>query len=552
MNNLLLKVIIAVLVTIVCTLFGFQIISTLTSRGATFELSQELKQARLEAAKSLVAKETQVAAAQLETQLTREFLTQNMLLYAHQVKRYAYPAVIGSVLLTILIVGIAFSKRLTTHNIELEEHVRIPVRSHDLKNSAAHITAYLAVKEAALNADNRRELFEMYLQSMNVNAHVINALNKRQNMTTNFALPESQQPALQGTAPVPTFQQLLISGDIAPGKPMILGYEQGTPRKGSFLDIYSAAIAGESGSGKTATLLFLIGSGLVSEKINFMGIDPHYPHPKSLGYKTKPLWESGLMTMATNKDDSLRVLKEIEKTIDQRLQQIDTDTTPVVLVIDELAFLAKTSLGKPLAHTMERISTEGRKCAVYLLASSQTWLVARTGESSVVRDTLTSAYVHRIKPKQANLLLQDKDEADKVKKYVKQAGDVLLCPVNDESIICKMPYTTDADMHTLLSMFGSSLQPDIDKMFQQMSRGTEPAHIQEEKQLSIRQIERETGIPYSALQRYYSENKALKPEYQKKLDDYLFRLNQVESALKSIESKKESDLNQMNQSHVIQ
>jgi hypothetical protein len=101
---------------------------------------------------------------------------------------------------------------------------------------------------------------------------------------------------------------------------------------------------------------------------------------------------------------------------------------------------------------MERISTEGRKCAVYMLASSQTWLAARTGDSSVVRDTLTSAYVHRIKPKQANLLLQDRGEAEKVKKYVKQAGDVLFCPVGDDSVVCKMPYTTEADMMMVAEM----------------------------------------------------------------------------------------------------
>lgn len=161
------------------------------------------------------------------------------------------------------------------------------------------------------------------------------------------------------------------------------------------------------------------------------------------------------MRMATYKDDMLGVLAEVEQTIDNRLKQVDTDTTPVVLVIDELAFLSKTSIGSQVAHTMERISTEGRKCAVYMLASSQTWLAARTGDSSVVRDTLTSAYVHRIKPKQANLLLQDKEEADKVKKYIKQAGEVLFCPVNDDSTVCRMPYTTENDMKVVAQMFKS-------------------------------------------------------------------------------------------------
>jgi hypothetical protein len=245
---------------------------------------------------------------------------------------------------------------------------------------------------------------------------------------------------------IPSMHTLLTSGKIAKGKPMILGYEHGQPHHGSFLDIYSAAVAGESGSGKTATLLYLIGSGIVAESMRFIGIDPHYPHPKSLGYKTKILWEKGFMRMGTNTIAMEEVLLDIETIIENRLQQKDTDTTPVVLVIDELALLNKSSIGKFLAHVMERISTEGRKCAVYMLASSQTWLVARTGDSSVVRDTLTSAFVHRIKPKQANLLLQDSDETEKVKHHIKKPGQALLMPVCDDSTIVQIPFATEDDM----------------------------------------------------------------------------------------------------------
>jgi len=160
--------------------------------------------------------------------------------------------------------------------------------------------------------------------------------------------------------------------------------------------------------------------------------------------------------MATSQDDTRETLKIIEGTIDKRLSQEDTKETPVVLVIDELAFLNKTSVGKEIAHTMERISTEGRKCGVYMLASSQTWLVSRTGNDSVVRDTLTSAYVHRIKPKQASVLLQDKEEAEKVKKGCKKAGDVLFVPVGKESEVCKMPFATAQDMEIVCQIVKQS------------------------------------------------------------------------------------------------
>ncbi len=290
-----------------------------------------------------------------------------------------------------------------------------------------------------------------------------------------LALPEKEEPEdiHKRSEPIPTFSDLIRSGDLAHGKPMILGYINGVPRRGSFLDIYSAAVAGESGSGKTSTLLFLIGSGLISENIRFYGIDPHYPHPKSLGYKTKALWSNGAMTMATSLDQGREVLSSIGDMNPQRFTQQDTSTTPIVLVLDELAFLMKTTIAEQLAATMTRVSTEGRKCAVYMLASSQTWLVESTGKTSVVRDTLTSAYIHKIKPRQANLILQDRDETEKVKRYVKHAGEVLLCSVQNDSVIAKMPYTTEEDMQSVNDMVNSAVNSQrVDQAVDQTSQPT--------------------------------------------------------------------------------
>lgn len=351
----------------------------------------------------------------------------------------------------------AVARRKAVHTYKIGQS-EIAVHEKDL-NLAAPIGLGLMTAEQMRQVNGGVEqAFQLYTKMADVQSKQIQTLVRGA-----AALPAShpmlpaapESPGMLPTITIPTFHDLLLTGEIAPGKPMILGYENGLPRRGSFLDIYSAAVAGESGSGKTATMLFLIGSALIAMPVKFLGIDPHYPHPKSLGAKTKPLWESGLMTMATFKDDMLKVLAEVERTIDRRLKTLESDAVPVVLVIDELAFLSKTPLGAMIAHTMERISTEGRKCQVYMLASSQTWLAARTGDSSVVRDTLTSAYVHRIKPKQANLLLQDRDEAEKVKKYVKQAGEALLCPVGSDSVVVRIPYTTEADLRRVVEQVGA-------------------------------------------------------------------------------------------------
>ena len=390
-------------------------------------------------------------------------------------------------------------KKASVITYKIGKHSEIGVHEKDLSSLATPVAMGLTNAEQ-LKQMNRgvERAFDIYTKMAETQTKQIQTLVGKQGITpaAPATLQAGQDPAALTSSQlqsIPTFQDLLIAGEIAPEKQMILGYEKGVPRRGSFLDIYSAAVAGESGSGKTSTMLFLIGSGLVAEQIKFIGLDPHYPHPNSLGSKTKPLWEAGLMRLATYKDDMLSVLAEVERIIDSRLRQIDTDTTPIVLVIDELAFLSKTPIGSSVAHTMERISMEGRKCAVYMLASSQTWLAARTGDSSVVRDTLTSAYVHRIKPKQANLLLQDKGEAEKVKKYVKQAGDVLFCPVGSDSVVCKMPYTTEADMMMVAEM----LQTQRIQIFSQPVEPVEPLEPIDVSALPEREAQGELPEPSS-------------------------------------------------------
>ena len=347
-------------------------------------------------------------------------------------------------------------------------------------------------------------------------------------MSPAYRRVEIQQPDQQEALPEPSYEvpklsELLLTGQIAPGKDMILGYDGKVPRRGSFLDIYSAAVAGESGSGKTATLLYLIACGLVAFRAKYYAIDPHYPHPKSLGAKTEALWKSGLMEMATDYSGFARILCTIERIIDQRLKQQDTNNTPVVLVIDELAFLSKTKIGKDLAHTMERVSMEGRKCGVYMLASSQTWLAARTGENSVVRDTLTSAYVHRIKPKQANLLLQDKTEVEKLKKHVKDAGQVLLCPVGDESVVCRIPFATESDMQVIARTYGNGIL-DGQKGFEEPRQNISTDLLFElfdrsgmKKNQWISQISKESGVSFSMLEKIMSGRRNISPEIAEKL-----------------------------------
>ena len=266
--------------------------------------------------------------------------------------KVAFVAALGVLLISVLFISYSVAKsRLkmaSVHTYKIGKYNEVVVHEKDLSLAAPIAMGLMNAEQLKQMNGGTERAFELYTRMAEVQAKQLQTMVGRKGVaqilspTESAGQPSPEQGALPQISPVPTFRQLLDTGEVSRGKPMILGYENGQPRRGSFLDIYSAAVAGESGSGKTATLLFLIASGLVSGAVRYVGIDPHYPHPKSLGFKTKPLWDAGLMKMATFKDDMLAALKEIEQTIDNRLRQIDKDDTPVVLVIDELAFFGNS------------------------------------------------------------------------------------------------------------------------------------------------------------------------------------------------------------------
>lgn len=420
-----------------------------------FEVLAELQSEKVRVAKL----ETSLKAARLEEKIgnigrTRETLTV-----------LAFMGVGGVSTAAIIFSGLFGWGKLRQSSLvpqQVGENCTIQIHYRDIRDPRFWVFVNVIAEARRLEAeyperglDMSMQLLQTTLRSIGGRRGMIPALMSA--MPTGLQVPAAELAPV--SAHIPTFAELLQREEIAPGKPMILSYIDGIARRGGYLDIYSSAIAGESGSGKTSTMLFLIGAGIVAENIRFLVIDPHYPHPKSLAYKTKPLWDAGLIEVGTTHDEAAEILAEVDRVIDDRMSQKDTDETPIVLVIDELHKLMTTGLASQLTNTMQHVSIEGRKCSVYMLAGSQTWLAATTGNNSVARDTLTSAYVHRIKPKQANLILQDPEETRKVKKFLKQPGDVMFCPVNDAPQVAKMPLATEYDMKLVANMCGSVAVP---------------------------------------------------------------------------------------------
>lgn len=262
----------------------------------------------------------------------------------------------------------------------------------------------------------------------------------RENVTINNALPPAN---IEQSVNVPTFSELLEAGKFQHGSPLLFGFsEGGSPKMGTWADAYSLGIAGLSGFGKSATIRFLMAESLLTKAVGkFYVIDPHYPHEKSLLASLGDLKDAPQVRYAENPFDTMEMLTEIHAAIDRRLQGQEPSEPLLVVVIDEMIPVVRKS--PKVAELVERIGTESRKAGVYGIFASQSWNGDKTG-GTTARDNLTALLVHRMKPKQANTLLQDSELARKVTRLNK--GHVLFAPVNDEPELLTVPFCSRDDM----------------------------------------------------------------------------------------------------------
>jgi hypothetical protein len=251
---------------------------------------------------------------------------------------------------------------------------------------------------------------------------------------------------------VPALSDLLES-KLYPGGKMILGYENGQPLYGTLKDVYSPGVFGESGSGKTVTTAFLIGSAALTCGAKSLLIDPHYPSDESLGTFLEPLIASELVSQPANEKNAIRKVIEIGGNILRgRLLEGQPIDTPLIIIIEEILYLHNKSYYHELMSFIESVSSSGRKVNVFCLVTSQD---LRKSKGLEFRDVLTSTYLHRLKKHQANLLIQDKQEAEWHHNSVQKAGRCLFMPSpqsGDKHRIIDIPYSTSRDMERIADL----------------------------------------------------------------------------------------------------
>ena len=177
--------------------------------------------------------------------------------------------------------------------------------------------------------------------------------------STGTRVSEEAQPVLpasQQQIHLPTFRQLLASGEIYPGMPDILlcfellsdehtglvcGYE---PYRDSLENHSTMFLAGASKSGKT-TLMAHVSAQQALLNAAFYIIDPHLSHPeKSLARKLAPLSHAFVLPPAMRDDEIFAVLTHAKAEMQARIDGRETPLSgrPIVFLVDEvLAVLAR-------------------------------------------------------------------------------------------------------------------------------------------------------------------------------------------------------------------
>ena len=251
-----------------------------------------------------------------------------------------------------------------------------------------------------------------------------------------------QKPALVAPAPpviVPTFGDLLAQGHIGKNRALVLGYtSEGVPVRGDLDSLFSFGIAGLQGSGKTTTERFLLGQVALQGGV-FCIVDPHrdVPGGQSLAGTLAPLSGSFLLPPAADDAEVFEVIRLVNSELDRR-ERGKTGPT-LVLAVDEWTDLQRRRCADDLKTLARRVSTTGRKLGVYAAVSGQGWTKEDAGE---VRDFLTAAYVHKLRPAVARLLAPGVGN----EVWTLAPGQAILDRTNGPRVVVSVPNTRDRDL----------------------------------------------------------------------------------------------------------
>lgn len=419
------------------------------SRHSRHAKNPELQAFVLEELKTLERLRVQKAQQEIQLELSAMKDAQSRIAFYHrltQVCIVGIPILIAglSVLLGFCY-GIRLIRQVSTHTAKIGAHSEIPIHHRDLSNFyPIAVNLSLAEIEASVSSTNAKA-YQMSRQMIDDITNYTRAIAGRRGL-----LPSVQQtqqaivaaPGILDTAP--TLHQLLAQNLLAPGSPLILGYHQGQPEHRSFQALKSLAVAGWQGSGKTYSLAYLIAAAMLCESVRAFIIDPHAGHDESLSTLLAPLGNTTQLEFV-NPFALPQALTSWNQELDGRLRGDLPSEPGILIVIDELARLAKMEYFGKLVTFIERCTEETRKAHITFIGCSQKWTARHFQGRADIRQCMNSMLIHKTKPSQADLLLEDPTEKRLVKQLEKPGQAILVTDYGDP-VLVSMPLCTPSDM----------------------------------------------------------------------------------------------------------
>lgn len=302
--------------------------------------------------------------------------------------------------------------------------------------------------------EQHREMKDLQLR-LDASVRTIEAISRPAPVPYNYAphiSVSSQTPQTSQLSPelplgeagerAQTFAGLLNSHQVGSGNPLLLGYGEAGMVHGSWLDLYSTAVGGLPGTGKTTSQRFFACQTAL-HGARFVVCDPHYgSSDDSLGSTLEELSVCFECNIASEEHAILEAVRYVDSV--GKARKTNGNRQPLILWIDETtALLNSRQVGGELAMLMEEVARQYRKFGVYLSASGQNWLASRSGGDSALRDSFASSLVHRMRRNQARLLVPS-DDAKKAERL--ETGQAILYRTSGQSEIVRIPNTTQQDV----------------------------------------------------------------------------------------------------------
>jgi len=224
------------------------------------------------------------------------------------------------------------------------------------------------------------------------------AFHNRQDVQTVEGTPV---PALLPAATSSPNDGIEAAGRIGQGVPLVLGVDAATGElvNGTFKSLYSVGVGGLQGSGKTWTMASVLAQS-ATHGARLVVCDPHASDEESLALRVAGLAPAFLCDVAEDDRAILDALKLADAELQARKKGAP-QRWPLIVAVDEWTALRRGKLAQLLPVLVEDFSTEGRKFNCHIALLGQRWDKQSVGE---FRNTLASAFVHRLRPDEARML----------------------------------------------------------------------------------------------------------------------------------------------------